>query len=134
MAHDPTVPLLDISTLVTRAKVRIDGRNYDLRTSDEFSYLTLRGHGDAFRRMGVLMGRIRTLRPHEQKELSRLLDQFCRQMLIAPDAIHRKLSDSHRWEIAISFSQLLRQRMGAGATPAAARQRNRKTGTKRSRG
>ena len=130
MAESTTAPILDISTLVKRAQVRIDGRNYALRTRDEFSYLSLRGHGQRFGRMGVLMGRIRTLRPKEQTELSRLLDEFCRQMLIAPDAVQKKLSDSHRWEIAISFSQLLRPTTAAGATTVASR----KTGTKRSRG
>lgn len=125
---DPEV-ILDISTLVKRKAMRVNGRKYAVRTSDEFSYLAFRRHATAYRRMSDLMGRFGSLKEKEEKELSRLLDQACRQILIAPPAVHDKLTDTNRWDLFVSFSGLLRPKPIAGAPMA-----HQKNGTKRSRG
>jgi len=111
------VPLLDISTLVTREHVRIDGTNYPLRSADELTYLFNRTLGGKFGRVGELLQRKRRSKAQEQ-EKHRLLDECCRAVLEAPPLVHKKLSDRHRMEIVAVFSLLLQaRRKAAGATP-----------------
>lgn len=120
------VPILDISTLVTREHVRIDGALYALRNADELTYLFNRTLGAKFGRVGGLLQRKKRTKAQEQ-EKHQLLDECCRAVLDAPPAVHQKLSDRHRMEIVAVFSQLLQARRGAAGAKAAAPARSRST-------
>lgn len=131
MATAAPTPLLEISTLVTRPIVKIDGRPYTLKNRDEFTYLAARGHRALFMRLGALMARVSTLSRKDERELSRSLADFCKLILIAPPAVHARLTDTNRWDLAVGFSTLLRPTPTAGvAAPAAPAKGRPKTGTR----
>ena len=105
MADNPKV-LLDLDTLVSRSTIKIDGEEYELRAGDEFSAVEnhrLRRRG---LRIGTLMDKNAALKEAEEKELSRLLDELCREILLAPDEVHARLRDTHRFLIAKTFTRL----------------------------
>lgn len=104
MAHP--IPTLDLGSLNDRPTVRIDGKTYEMRTRDEFAYLTYRSQQRSFDRLGALMRKRRVTKAEEQEQ-ARLLDAFVRQLVIAPEAIHDRMRDSHRLEIVKFFSSLL---------------------------
>jgi hypothetical protein len=98
-----TAPILDIGLLYDRPKVRIDGRLYEMRTSDEFTYLTFRQKQRTFQRLGELLRKKRASAA-EEKEQVRLLDLFVRELMVdVPDKLHARIRDSHRLEIIKAF-------------------------------
>lgn len=125
MAQTAT-PILDLGTLVDRPKVRIDGKLYEMRTADEFSYLVYRQFQRKFQRLGELLKKRRTTQA-EEKEQEKLLDEFVRQLVIAPEAVHARMLPHHRLEIIKAFFSL---RPTSKARPAAATTRARLSGTK----
>jgi hypothetical protein len=100
---------LDLGSLKDRPTVTIDGKKYEMRTSNEFAYLVYRSHQRRFERLGTLMRKRRPTKKEEQEQ-ARLLDDFARHLVIAPDAVHEKLRDSHRMDIVLFFSKLLPKR------------------------
>lgn len=125
MAHD--TPILDLGPLLDRPKVRIDGKLYEMRTADEFTYLIFRQHQRRFMRLGKLLRKKRTSAA-EEKEQARLLDEFTRLFVLAPEAVHAKMRDTHRFEIIKSFSDRLQTTRRPAAEPK--RHRARPAGTK----
>lgn len=102
MAQSTITPILDLGTLASRPTVRIDGKSYEMRTSDEFTYLVYRQYQRQFQRLGVLLKKKRASQA-EEKEQVRLLEDVVRKILLAPDAVHARLRDTHRLEIVKAF-------------------------------
>ncbi len=115
MATTTPTPVLNISTLVTRQHVRIDGQLYPLRTSDEFTYIVDRQLAAKFSRVGDLL-QLKKRSKRQEAEKHQLLKACCQAALVAPPKVHAKLSDKHRLEIVTVFSQLLQAQRTAGAT------------------
>lgn len=113
-------PTLDLSTLVERPFIRVDGESYDIYHPDEFSLLdrmTLFQRFDqamqAAKRVTAASDPVVMREAAEQA--STLLDTACRSALVAaPEALHAKLRDTHRVHILKAFTQLL-----ADASPTA---------------
>ena len=101
---DNAQPLLDLTTLVERPFIRIDGQRYDLVDARELSPLD-------FHRLMRKLGEIQAIDPTTADEaeltrLAKLWDELCRSILIAPDEIHARLKDHHRTAIIRAFTQL----------------------------
>jgi hypothetical protein len=118
MAQTQQPANLDLGSLKDRPTVRIDGKSYEMRTADEFAYVAYRAHQRKFTRLGALMRKRRVSKAEEQEQ-ARLLDGFVRQLVLAPDAVHAQLRDSHRLEIVKFFSKLLPTRTNGRPAPAA---------------
>lgn len=118
-----TAPVLDL-TLNDRPTIRINGKSYEMRTSDEFAFLTFRQHQRKFQRLGELLRKKKTTQA-EEKEMARLLDEFVRELVIAPAAVHDKMRDSHRLEIVKAFFS---QPPASATRTAATKTRGRSTG------
>lgn len=118
MAQDRSpAPLLDLSTIVDRPTVRIDGKLYELRSRDEFSILTYQQQLQKYRNLGALLQKPK-LSKRQLAETARLADGFCRTILMAPPAVQARLTLPQRVSIISVFSQLLPdQKTPAGATP-----------------
>ncbi|HMJ87978.1 MAG TPA: hypothetical protein VK504_32600 [Vicinamibacterales bacterium] len=125
MADSVTSPsALDLSTLVERHHVRIDGERYELRHPDEFSLIEqLRLFRQAKRvveLVTILTSDTATPSEAEEKEYETLLDLTCRAVLDAPDEVHARLREEHRSAISRAFTQLQSEtnsRKRAGANP-----------------
>jgi hypothetical protein len=111
-------PVLELDALVERRTVAIKlstGRQeFELRNSGEFSILEFHRLGTWGARIDELSAQVDGLAkvaggeiPEQLiTELSSLLDQFCRLILMAPDAVHLVLSDTHRLRITKAFTEL----------------------------
>lgn len=99
-------PLLDLDTIEARPTVRINKRDYPMRTADEFAYLAFRQQSQTLTRLGTLLTKTR-LKPAEESEQARLMDKLCRVVLVAPDVVHKSLRDDQRLAIIQVFSTLL---------------------------
>lgn len=110
----PTAPILDLGVLATRPLVRIEHKNYEMRTSNEFTYLVYTQFQRRFARLGALLTK-RKKSKADWTEQGRLQDEFVRELLIAPDKVHARLGDFERLEIIKAFfSQVRRTTNGHG--------------------
>lgn len=125
-------PLLDFSTLVDQAHVRIDGTLYPLRHRDALSLLQAKRLERQAPRVGALLQQD-DLTEAEAAEASTLLAAICRAVLDAPEDVHQRLTDMTRLEVMHAFMQLrMTTRAQVGGAPAATSP-TRSTGAKRSR-
>jgi hypothetical protein len=95
-------PVLDLNTLFTRAIVRIDSAPYELRNLGELPI----AHETRFDRQADQINALLaadSLTEEQDAEMSRLLDARCRAVLIAPDEVHRRLTDRQRSQILQVF-------------------------------
>lgn len=117
----PPASVLDLSTVVDRPFITIDGEKCEIRHPDEFSLIQqLRQQRLAERVMALVALMLeKQASEADEQEYTRIVDDSCRQVLIAPDEIHRKLRDDHRLAIVKAFTELsletTRQRAGAPA-------------------
>lgn len=125
-------PVLTLSTVVDRKIVRVDGVNYELRSSDEMPYLAIRGHARTFRDAAPLLSMPRR-NATQERALKKVMKPLVKAILIAPDSVHNKLSHDHRMAIVEVFS-LLRaveiraaQKAAAGAKAGTARKTSGRT-------
>lgn len=116
----PAGPLLDLSTLIERPVIRIDGIGYEILSPDEISIID--GH-----RLGVWGRRINVLAESDdadaEAELEQLIDKVARKVAVGvPGEVFAKLSGANKQAIADVFTGLLLQaRLGvAGAIAKAA--------------
>lgn len=116
----PIGPLLDLSTLIERPLIRIDGIAYEILSPDEISIID-------GQRLGVWGRRINALAesddPEGEAELEQLIDKVARKVSVGvPDAVYGVLPGAHKQAIADVFTGLLlRKRLGvAGAIAKAA--------------
>jgi hypothetical protein len=148
MAQTPRRPprpsssrVLDLSVFTDDKTIRILGTDYPLSPVDSLSILEYNRWAKLGARVDVLVNRETDHTAAEAAELSSLLDTLCRMVLQAPDAIHVRLKDLHRFQIINAFVELLRSMNPAiaGATiappapPSPAAPRRRPTGGTRSR-
>jgi hypothetical protein len=99
-------PILDLSTLITRPTIRIDGTLHELRSPDELSimdsqYLTHVGK------------RIDALVKEEDADLllPALLDEVLRRIMVSvPGAVLGRLTDAQKMSICEVFTGLLLRR------------------------
>jgi hypothetical protein len=104
MAASKSTPLLNLQTIADRPTVIIDGTAYELRTPGELSL----AEGV---RLRILAGRIppknfEELGEEEAAELSQAAEAVVRMTLLAPDAVHERLTDQLRVPIMVSFIAL----------------------------
>lgn len=113
-------PLLDLSTLITRPTIRIDGTLFEILSPDEVSIID--SH-----RFGLWGRRIQQLADVEgdeaEAELAALIDKVARRVAVGvTDAVYDQLAGAHKQAISDVFTGLLlRNRLGvAGAIAKAA--------------
>jgi hypothetical protein len=113
-------PLLDLTTLITRPTIIIDGEIFEILSPDEVSIID--SH-----RFGLWGRRIQALADIEgddaEKELTELVSKVARKVTVGvPDEVFAKLPGAHRQAISDVFTGLLlRNRLGvAGAIAKAA--------------
>lgn len=113
-------PLLDLTTLITRPRIKIDGEIFEILSPDEVSIID--SH-----RFGLWGRRIQALADIEgedaEKELTELVSKVARKVTVGvPDEVFAKLPGAHRQAISDVFTGLLlRNRLGvAGAIARAA--------------
>jgi hypothetical protein len=99
-------PLLDLSTLVDRHVVRINKKTYQLRNSDELSFIGYRQFVGSLSRLGALLQK-QTPTVSELQEQSKLIREKCAQILIAPASVLASLTDRQQLAIIEAFLKLL---------------------------
>ena len=103
----PKAPLLDLDTLVSRPKVRIDGELYEILSPNELSVLDCQ----RIMQWGREIDRL-SKAGDQDAELERTVDTVARKVLVGvPEAIWSKLSGFHKMQVAMVFSGLLLGRM-----------------------
>lgn len=99
-------PVLTLSSIVTRKKIRIDGELYDLRNPDELPWLAYRHRADEYQRAGVLLS-LKSRTKKQEQELDRLLPKLVAALVVAPAAVLARLSHEHQLGIVAVFFGLL---------------------------
>lgn len=117
----PQTPVLSLDTIIPRPTVRIDGKDYQMRSADEFAWLVYRGKAGLFRKAATLMVLPRRT-VAQDKEVERLLGPLVQELVLAPAKVLTRLSDAQRFQVLEVFSQLLQTtrtsgRAGANAVP-----------------
>lgn len=112
--------LLDLTTIVEKFHIRIDGAPHILAHPDALT-LAQTMRMDAIRpRMIELLNSFRSgeLTPDQEIELGQLLDRGCRVILDAPAVVHDRLVDTQRISILEAFITLRPRQNGqtTGAT------------------
>lgn len=119
MATD--TPVLNLTTTVEKLHVRIDGVPHYFKGPDA---LTLVQH----LRMEKISPRIAellkvaeagTIAADAEQDLHALLDEACRMVVEASEAVHARLTDVHRTAIVWAFLTLQLEGRTTGATPTA---------------
>lgn len=112
-----TRPLLDLTTLLQRETIRIDGIVYDLRNSNELTIFDLARLQRTADRVQQLDG-LAEPTADELAEYARLLDRAVRIILDAPEAVHAKLRTAQREAIVWTFIGLSQPSLGLTRAPA----------------
>ena len=99
-------PILELSTLIERPKISIDGKLYELLSPDELSIITFQRFGYWAQRIGEIMSG-GEIEPKQEEELSRLIVELTdRVMIDVPQEVRDNLGDSQRMQVAEVFIQL----------------------------
>lgn len=112
-------PLLDLDTLIIRPAIMIDGRRYEMLSSNEMTIV-------ASHRLGVKGRRIEQLAASEAAddgvELDRLISEVAREVLVdVPDDVFGKLTGAHKMSVVDVFTGLLlRNKLGVAGAMATA--------------
>jgi len=107
-------PLLDLSTLIERERVNIDGTPYELRNPDELSIV----ESTRLTRNGEEIERLHAAGPEAADQLDEVITDTARCVLVdVPDDVFDRLSGMQRLAVAEVFTErLLAARMqSAGA-------------------
>lgn len=115
MAQPSSVPILDIA-IAKRPTILIDRKPFEMRTSNEFTWIVYTEFQRKFQRLGQLLTK-RKKTAAEWKEQARLQDDFVRAILIAPDPVHARLGDMDRLEIIKAFFTQVRTKTSAPLRP-----------------
>jgi hypothetical protein len=115
MADPQTLPVLDLTTDQSRPLARIDGVEYQIRTSRDLTlseYFTFQRIGP---RVLVLMSQSTegALPADEEKEFTALLNQMCSMALMAPPEVLARLDLPQRLHLFNLFTDLLTPRLRA---------------------
>lgn len=116
-------PLIDISTVIERPTVAIDGTRYEILSPDELSVLDSHRLAAWGRRYDALVAKDAPT-PDEDQEMSDLVISMSKKIMVGvPEEVRAKLTDAMRQAVIEVFSVLpLGRRLGrlAGAVPATA--------------
>ena len=105
-------PLLDLTTLIERPRISIDGTSYDILSPEELSILD----SQAFTFWGAEIERLAKEKGEEEaKELAALIDTVAKKVLVGvPPDIFAKLTGAHKFRVVEVFTMLLlREKVGA---------------------
>lgn len=120
-------PILELTTLVRRPKIAIDGERYEIRSPDELSVLDHQRLASLGTRLQKLMDKAELTTP-EEKELGELIPTISAKIMVGvPIAIAARLSDEQRLKVIEVFTSLLPEQL-AGLVEAINRQAQRRTG------
>lgn len=128
--------VLTISTATTRLLVKIDGRDYQLRTAHQLTIEDNAVYEQYWPELIRITKRIDKSRARsgvttkDAKDLAAVLRRLVPIVLEAPKSVHDKLTDSHRMDILKAF--MTGSRNGLAASGKSQRGR-RSTGSKSSR-
>lgn len=111
-----TRPLLDLTTLIQRETIRVDGVVYDLRNSSELTIFDLARLQRTADRVHQL-DQIAEPTVDERDEYARLVEKAVRVILDAPEAVHTKLSTAQREAILWTFIGLSQPSLGLTRAP-----------------
>lgn len=95
--------LLDISTAITRQRIRIDGELYELASPEDFEMHEFMWIADRGQKIGELMGE--SYNEKDGADLDIKLDDLAKKVVLVPDAIFKKLKASHKLAIIRVFSE-----------------------------
>ncbi len=111
-----TASVLDISTLIERLKITVDGELYEIMSPDELSVLDHHRLEAWGRRLNQLM-ELDRLDDNEQREASAVLGSISDFIMVGvPEGVRTKLTDAHRLEVSSVFTGLpLRKHLRAMA-------------------
>lgn len=99
-------PVLSLSTVVTRPKIRIDGTLYELRSPDEVSWLEYREHAETFREASALMTPAATVA--QRTRLKKILPRLVGILVVGlPVRVLKRLKPDQQLQIVATFSDLL---------------------------
>lgn len=123
-------PLLDLSTLIERPLIKIDGERYEILHPDELSVVQSQQVAAWGRKIDELNAK-NTLGVKDKTRLSATLGQLADLIMVGvPEEVRDKLSDQHRLRVAEVFTRLpLEDRLKA-ITAAGARAGIKPTGSK----
>lgn len=124
---DTTTPVLELSTLVERPTIAIDGTRYDILSADELSVVAL----ERFTRMGRRideLGRLDAPTPEQQSDLAEAIGEVAASIMVGvPDDVRDRLSLVNLMRVIEVFIGLLPARMkrqaGAATSSTGARPR-----------
>ncbi|MBA5778072.1 hypothetical protein H2509_13550 [Stappia sp. F7233] len=124
MGSEPTrsEPILDLSTLIERPRIRIDGNLYEIRSPDELSLI----ESHFFALKGQEIDRL-TKAGNQGEELAELIRDVVRKVVVElPSKVLSRLSEAHMLAIVEVFTGLLlRRRLGLAGAIAKAGQKTR---------
>lgn len=102
-------PVLDLSTIVTRPKIRIDGQLYELRASDEMPWLEFRKHAGTFREAATLLSGVKGApTPKQRARLKVILPKLVALLVLdLPRPVLARLQMEQQLQIVATFSDLL---------------------------
>ncbi len=131
--------VLSFSTITGKPvhHVQIDGQPYVLRQPDDLplaSIIRAEALGTTVSAFAATVKQQQRLTVGESAALSAALDELCRMVLDAPDAIHEALGDAHRFAVVEVFTLLSAKTPAAAGSPTAAPQTRARTGNASSRG
>ena len=98
-------PVLNLDTLVERRVVVIDGKHYELKNPDEVSLLDYHRIWYKGRELDAAFAKP-NLTMDEIGALAKNIDELCRFLLDAPDAVHARLHESHKMKVIQVFTSL----------------------------
>lgn len=102
--------VLDLTTLIERPRISIDGEFHEILSPAELSVLDSQRFGAWGRRFDELMGK-KSLSSRDEKELAKLVtDLSTRIMVGVPESVREKLSEAQAMEVIEVFTGLLLRR------------------------
>lgn len=104
-------PLLDLSTIVDRPKIKVDGELYDLARPSDLGFKQDAQLSHAHKRANELHQKENgeAMTDDDWEELSHLLDRSCRILILdLPNEKHELLSDIQRLQVMTAFTQATR--------------------------
>lgn len=117
-------PLLNLDTLMSRTDVvRVDGVDHPLRNPAELSVFDYHDLHKKWQRATKVMAAIQTEEGPSDEDVVLAqgdIDATCRLILLAPDEVHKKLTDEMRILVVRAFFALRREQpqLAAAASPA----------------
>ena len=105
-APDPHAPLLDLSTLVERPQIKIDGTLHEILSPDELTVIQTQRFAAWGRRIDELTAKDE-LDPAERGLLSQIVRNLSDEIMVGvPQEVRAKLSDAMRLQVAEVFTLL----------------------------